>query len=122
MTSGIPVRNYIRHADHIATLALDLMCCVEAFHIPHKRSEKIRIKCGIHSGSVTAGVVGRKMPKYCIIGDTVNVASQIEITSLPMCIQVSEPTFHLLQGLGSYKMELRGDVAIKVCSKTWIDN
>ncbi|XP_053491060.1 atrial natriuretic peptide receptor 2-like [Ictalurus furcatus] len=113
VVSGVPNENGINHAGEIASMALDLISVCNAFKIPHKPTTQLKIRAGIHSGPVVAGVVGTKMPRYCLFGDTVNTASRMESTSEALKIQCSESTTDLLHTIGGYVLVCRGTVHVK---------
>ncbi|XP_015596279.1 guanylate cyclase 32E isoform X2 [Cephus cinctus] len=113
VVSGLPIRNGAKHAGEIASMALHILRRIRKFELPHKPGEGLKIRIGIHSGQCVAGVVGLKMPRYCLFGDTVNTASRMESSGLPLKVHMSEATWTLLQKLGGYQAEERGLVHIK---------
>nr|XP_033714152.1 atrial natriuretic peptide receptor 2 isoform X7 [Tursiops truncatus] len=114
VVSGLPGRNGQRHAPEIARMALALLDAVSSFRIRHRPHDQLRLRIGVHTGPVCAGVVGLKMPRYCLFGDTVNTASRMESNGQALKIHVSSTTKDALDELGCFQLELRGDVEMKV--------
>lgn len=113
VVSGLPIRNGIMHAGEVASMALALLSATRAFRVRHRPEHRIMLRVGIHSGPVCAGVVGLKMPRYCLFGDTVNTASRLESTGAPLKIHCSSACKALLDQLGGYILEERGLVSMK---------
>lgn len=115
VVSGLPLRNGDRHAGEIASMALHLLERVRRLEVRHRPGTMLKLRIGVHSGQCVAGVVGLKMPRYCLFGDTVNTASRMESAGEPLRIHVSAATCRLLRKLGGYNCIERGLTMIKVC-------
>lgn len=113
VVGGVPNRDPL-HCQHIAAFAMDARNCIE--NLSYETQNKIQLRMGIHTGTVAAGIVGKKRFSYDLWGDVVNIASRFESTAEPNKIHVSEAVkfrlsddFLFLDG-GELKLKGKGTI------------
>jgi class 3 adenylate cyclase len=93
---GIPFQTD-NHAYKIILAAFDIIDFVEqSKNIVVENRINFKVRIGVNSGSIVAGIVGTKKFAYDIWGDTVN-ASRMESNSVTGKINISENTFQLVK-------------------------
>uniref|UniRef100_A0A8B9RJ79 adenylate cyclase n=1 Tax=Astyanax mexicanus TaxID=7994 RepID=A0A8B9RJ79_ASTMX len=112
--SGLNDSTYDREGrSHILALADYAMRLREQMKYINEHSfNNFQMKIGLNIGPVVAGVIGARKPQYDIWGNTVNVASRMDSTGVPDCIQVTTDLYHVLASKG-YQLECRGLVKVK---------
>lgn len=105
--------NNENHAEKIIDFALEILSFMES-----RKQEKMgqnqiyfELRCGAHSGGVTAGVVGEKKFLFDIWGSTVNLAARMEQNSEPGRINITQSTYEQVKD--KFECEYRGKFEAK---------
>jgi len=108
------------HTSRAAHMALDMMEEIDGFNLQGGYDLKVRI--GIDTGAVVAGVIGKRKFLYDLWGDVVNTASRMESHGIAGRIQVTDATRQRLSE--PFIIEERGviDVKGKGAMHTWFLN
>lgn len=94
VVSGVP-RSRVDHAQALSEMALDM-----SKYLAKKQTtsgKPIQFRIGINSGSLIAGIVGKKKFQYDVWGDAVNIASRMESHGVPGKIQITQTTYNLIE-------------------------
>ncbi|MEW5312462.1 MAG: hypothetical protein WDW38_004095 [Sanguina aurantia] len=114
------------HADMMMSFAKAMLKDSKKVLMPHN-NEPVSLRVGIHCGPLVSGLVGPKMPKFTLFGDTMNTASRLESTCKPGCVQVSDQFSKLVphvewKYMGEVEMKGKGLVETYLWIPSLIDS
>ncbi|MEM8614201.1 MAG: adenylate/guanylate cyclase domain-containing protein [Cyanobacteria bacterium P01_H01_bin.105] len=102
VVGGVPAP-MTNHAEAVMAMAIDMQAAV--------KQHPFKLRIGINTGPVVAGVIGKKKFSYDLWGDAVNIASRMESHGVVDRIQVSADSYELLKD--KFQFEDRGCITIK---------
>lgn len=110
------------HSEIAVNLAIAMMEESNNIMNPVLPNESIKLKIGINTGPIASGIISSCVPKLCLFGDTMNVASRMESTCIPGNIQISPETYTSLSYDLRSIFSKRDDVYLKGKGSisTWI--
>lgn len=112
VASGVP-EPVPDHAARLVEFAISMGAALPKIRIVEGRDFTLTIRIGIHTGKVIAGVVGQKVPRYHLFGETVTIANMMESTGQPREIQVSETAYEFLKDNPHYSLTYAQTIDIK---------
>lgn len=108
VASGVP-RQRPDHAQALVHMALEMRDYISTHEFRNRHQVSFHI--GINSGSMIAGVIGRRKFVYDVWGDAVNIASRMESHGLGGAVQITQATYDLIKD--EFVCEPRGSVNVK---------
>ncbi len=109
---GVPIANQ-DHAKNCILAALEMIEYVKKYEHKALMNNALwfKMRVGLHSGSLVAGVVGKEKFSFDIWGETVNITARFEQKSESNRINISSTTFDLIRH--DFECDYRGKIDIK---------
>ena len=117
MVVGDIFRNTINHnvvINEILSFAIDIIKEVKTIKTPDNIPLCIRV--GINIGSVSIGILGNELPRLCVVGNAVNMASRLQSTAEIDTIQISSDVYEQLENIDidkKYEFVIKENVFLK---------
>jgi class 3 adenylate cyclase len=108
VVGGVPIPRS-DHAIAVANMALEMRDLID--DLRPATGDRLKLRIGINTGPVVAGVIGTKKFAYDLWGDTVNTAARMEAHADPGTIQITERTHELIRQ--RFLVEARGPISVK---------
>lgn len=108
LAAGAPEPRH-NHGVAVINCAIHMLNFIKKFNQDH--NAEIRLRIGINSGQVVAGVIGKDKFTYDLWGDTVNTAARMESHGVPGKIQISAATYELVKDV--CRVKPRGAIEVK---------
>lgn len=104
----------------VLNMALSMISVIDRVNIEQGSALKMRI--GIHTGNIIAGIIGTNIVRYDIYGPDVLIANKMESCGEAGKINVSDATKEFLQeyNLGSYNFTPNKEIVIKAIDKKYM--
>lgn len=94
VAGGLQKNDDALYVDSMANMAIDMQAFVLRYIAPN--GEPLKLRIGLATGPVVAGVIGKRKFSYDLWGDTVNVSSRIASEAQPGFIQADSVTYRRL--------------------------
>ena len=98
MVVGDIFRNTNNHTiviKEIILFAMDIVAEIKTIKTPDSIPLSIRI--GINMGNVSVGILGNEIPRLCVVGNSVNMASRLQSTAEIDTIQISRHIYEKIE-------------------------
>ena len=111
---GLPVP-FEESVKNTVLAALEMQKVVEERYVKNMGESKpaFKMRIGVHTGPIVAGIVGVKKFQYDVWGDAVNTASRLENTSESGKVNISYTTYEYIKDEPEFKFEYRGEIMAK---------